>query len=211
MTKNYRKFIFDMDGTLVDSKESVEKAWRAWAEKHDLDLAAILETSHGRPSEEAIQEFMPHLDPIQEAQWLEDIELQNVDSVQAIRGAVEFLSLLKPDEWGIFTSAPKELAVQRLKAAGIDIPNVFITVEDVTLGKPNPEGYQLAAQLLGAKPCECLVFEDAPAGIQSGLSAGCDVINITAAAPCAYSAIGCEPAEDYYGVSVNLNGRLLSL
>ncbi|MFY3328507.1 HAD-IA family hydrolase [Vibrio fluvialis] len=117
---------------------------------------------------------------------------------RSVRGAVEFLDQLPDENWAIFTSAPRKLAVAKLKAASIPIPEVLITVEDVTKGKPNPEGYILAASKLNAVPSECLVFEDASAGIYSALSAGCDVINITSAAPEIINIEGVDSIEDYY-------------
>lgn len=198
MTKKYEKFIFDMDGTLVDSKEAVEMAWSIWAYEYNVDIQRILSVSHGRPAKDVIRELMPALHIPKAVARLEEIELENLSSVRAVRGAVEFLDQLPDENWAIFTSAPRKLAVAKLKAASIPIPEVLITVEDVTKGKPNPEGYILAASKLNAVPSECLVFEDASAGIYSALSAGCDVINITSAAPEIINIEGVDSIEDYY-------------
>lgn len=209
--KNYKKFIFDMDGTLVDSKDAVEKAWSLWAKSHLIDIQRILSISHGRPSDDVIKEIMPHLNIKEEVAKLEAVELGNVDSIKPVRGAIEFLKQLQSDDWGIFTSAPRELAIQRMKAAFIPIPKVLITVEDVVKGKPSPEGYILAASRLGVTPDQCLVFEDAEAGIRSALEAGCDVINITAVAPEQKHISGCTLAEDYFDISVCINNQLVSI
>ncbi|MBA5760952.1 HAD-IA family hydrolase [Vibrio sp. 404] len=209
--KNYAKFIFDMDGTLVDSKDAVEKAWSLWATEHNIDVAHILAISHGRPADEVIKELMPHLNIKQEVAKLEAIELSNVDSVKPVRGAIAFLSELQEHDWGIFTSAPRALAVERLKAASIPIPQILVTVEDVQKGKPDPEGYILAAQKLGKLPEQCLVFEDALAGIHSALAAGCDVINITAVAPEQPLVTDVISVKDYFGVSVYLDNNLISI
>lgn len=209
--KNYAKFIFDMDGTLVDSKDSVEKAWNLWALEHDINIDRILAISHGRPAEDVIKELMPHLSIKQEVAKLEAIELNNVDSVKPIRGAIDFLNKLNADDWGIFTSAPRELAIQRLMAASIPVPQILVTVEDVQKGKPDPEGYKLTAQKLKVRPEQCLVFEDALAGIQSALSAGCDVVNITAVAPTQPTINGVTSARDYYDVSVSLNDQFVQV
>jgi len=209
--KNYKKCIFDMDGTLVDSIYSVEKAWVTWATEHNIDPNRILATSHGRPGKDVIQEVMPHLNVKQELGKLESIELDNVDSVKPIPGAIEFLSKLQAKDWGIYTSAPRALAVERLKAASIPIPEVLITIEDVMKGKPHPEGYALAASKLGVPAEQCLVFEDAEAGIHSALGAGCDVINITTAAPKQDKIEGCIAVEDYFGISTYINNELISI
>lgn len=153
--------------------------------------------------------MMPHLDIKAETAKLEAIELENVESVKPIRGVVDFLSLLKGEDWGIFTSAPRKLAIQRLKAASIPVPDVLVTVEDVTNGKPHPEGYVLAASMLGSESNKCLVFEDAEAGILSANKAGCDVIRISAAVPAHHPIGHFNSVEDYFDVSVYLNGRLI--
>ncbi|SHO57659.1 HAD-IA family hydrolase [Vibrio quintilis] len=209
--KNYKKFIFDMDGTLVDSKESVEKAWCVWANEHEIDVNSILAISHGRPGEEVIREIMPHLDIKKEAAKLEVTESEHVNSVKPVPGAIEFLSQLQDEDWGIFTSAPRELAIQRLKAASVPVPEILITVEDITNGKPHPEGYALAADRLGAESNQCLVFEDAQAGIQSAVNAGCDVIRILAAAPDNHPVADCLTVQDFFDVSVCLNGKKITL
>ncbi|WP_070963926.1 HAD-IA family hydrolase [Vibrio sonorensis] len=212
--KNYAKFIFDMDGTLVDSTYAVENAWSIWATEHRINVDTILAISHGRPSDDVIKELMPHLSIEEEVAKLEAIEMSNVDSVKPVRGAIDFLSRLEDHDWGVYTSAPRELAIQRLKAASIPVPKTLITVEDVQKGKPDPEGYILAAKQLGVSPEQCLVFEDAHAGILSAMEAGCDVINITAVGPEHPSVVNktnVSVAVDYLDVSVLLNNQLISI
>ncbi|WP_299144446.1 HAD-IA family hydrolase, partial [uncultured Vibrio sp.] len=142
---------------------------------------------------------------------LEAIELDNVDSVKPVRGAVAFLNKLNDHDWAIFTSAPRELAVQRLIAASIPVPKILVTVEDVQKGKPDPEGYKLTAKKLKVLPEQCLVFEDALAGMQSALSAGCDVVNITAVAPEQPTITGVTSARDYFEVSACLNDHFIQV
>ena len=209
--KNYAKFIFDMDGTLVDSNEAVAKAWSLWALEHNINVDRILAISHGRPADDVIKELMPHLNIKQEVAKLEAIELDNVDSVKPIRGAIAFLNKLNDHDWAVYTSAPRELAVQRLIAASIPVPQILVTVEDVQKGKPDPEGYKLAAEKLKVFPEHCLVFEDALAGIQSALSAGCDVVNITAVAPTQPTINGVTSARDYFDVSACLNDKFIQV
>lgn len=209
--KNYAKFIFDMDGTLVDSKDAVEKAWSLWALEHNINVDHILAISHGRPADEVIKELMPQLNIKQEVTKLEAIEMNHVDSVKPVRGAIAFLNKLNDHDWAIFTSAPRELAVQRLMAASIPVPQILVTVEDVRKGKPDPEGYKLTAKRLKVLPEHCLVFEDALAGIQSALSAGCDVVNITAVAPAQPTIAGVVTARDYFDVSAYLNDQFIQV
>ena len=63
-------------------------------------------------------------------------------------------------------------------SAGISMPQSFISADDVTNGKPHPEPYEMGARVLGFKPSECLVIEDAPAGIKAGKAAGCRVLAV---------------------------------
>ncbi len=194
-----------MDGTLVDSGVVVERVWEKWAARNGLDLSTILATSHGRRAVDTVQDYAtPDMDVKAEVQWLADEELGDVNGIVAIEGAAALLERLKPDDWALVTSADLALAKLRLGAAGLPLPSTLITSEDVKTGKPSPEGYLLAASRLGAKPEACLVFEDAPAGIQAGLNAGSDVVAITAAQPHAFEAI-CPSVRDFNAVSFRLS------
>ncbi|KAF1027021.1 MAG: Hexitol phosphatase A [Pseudomonas sp.] len=177
----YRAFLFDMDGTLLNSIAAAERVWSLWAERHGLDVPAFLKTIHGARAIDTItRQALPGVDPQTEAQWITEAELEDVEGVVAIAGAIEFLKRLPSDQWALVTSAPKDLALRRLQAAGITPPAVLVTAEDVAVGKPDPACYVLGAQRLGVPVQECLVFEDAPVGIRAGEAAGADVMVITA-------------------------------
>src|SRR5690606_2832004 len=126
---------------------------------------------------------MPHLDPEHEAKILLEAEIADLEGIVPIDGAKEFLASIPTERWAIVTSAPLELARSRLGAAGLSLPINIVTSEDVQRGKPSPECFQLGAQRLGFDPKNCLVFEDAPAGIIAGETAGCQVIVVTATHP----------------------------
>ena len=176
----YRAFLFDMDGTLLNSIAAAERVWGNWAERHGLDVAAFLTTIHGARAIDTItRQALPGVDPQVEAQWITDAEINDVEGVVAIPGAVEFLNSVPGDQWALVTSAPKALALRRLQAAGIAPPAVLITAEDVAIGKPNPACYELGAQRLGVPVQDCLVFEDATVGIRAGEAAGADVLVVT--------------------------------
>lgn len=165
--------LFDMDGTLVDSTLVVERTWRRFAERHRLDVNAILAQSHGRRTIETVTLFAtPTMNIEQEAAQLVAEEIADVEGIRPIAGAKKFLSTLPTDRWAVVTSAHRELAQRRLFAAGLPIPDVLITAEDVQQGKPAPDGYLAAASILSASPDECLVFEDAPAGLAAANAAG---------------------------------------
>jgi sugar-phosphatase len=177
----YRAFLFDMDGTLLNSIAAAERVWSIWAERHGLDVAAFLTTIHGARAIDTItRQALPGVDPEAEAQWITEAELEDVEGVVAIAGAVEFLNGLPGDQWALVTSAPRPLALRRLQAAGIVPPAVLVTAEDVASGKPDPACYVLGAQRLGVAVQECLVFEDATVGIRAGEAAGADVMVVTA-------------------------------
>nr|WP_256348942.1 HAD-IA family hydrolase [Pseudomonas reactans] len=172
--------MFDMDGTLLNSIAAAERVWSIWAQRHGLDVPAFLKTIHGARAIDTItRQALPGIDPEVEAQWITEAEINDVEGVVAIPGAITFLSSLPGDQWALVTSAPRELALRRLQAAGIAPPAVMVTAEDVAVGKPNPACYVLGAQRLGVPVEDCLVFEDATVGIRAGEAAGMDVMVVT--------------------------------
>ncbi|WP_411034438.1 HAD-IA family hydrolase [Shinella sp. BYT-45] len=178
---SFSAFLFDMDGTIINSIPATERVWTRWALKHGLDVATFLPTMHGVRGIDTITRLgLPGVDPAAEAKEVEREEMEDVDGILPIPGAIAFLSALPAGRWGIVTSAPVALARRRLAAAGIPLPGVIVTAEDVTRGKPAPDGYRLGAERLGFDPADCLVFEDVPAGILAGEGAGAQVVVMTA-------------------------------
>ena len=168
-----------MDGTIVDSTPVVERQWRRWAARHELNADAILAVSHGRRTIETMREVAPHLRTSDaEAACFDEEEARDSEGVIAMAGAAPLLSSLSPDSWAVVTSATLHLAHNRLRFAGLPIPSVLVSADDVREGKPDPEGYLLAAARLGVHPTECLVLEDTPAGIAAGLAAEMQVLAI---------------------------------
>jgi len=171
-----RAVLFDMDGTLVTSDAAVERAWMAWAAEYDVDGPRAFEIAHGRPSEPTVRTLLPHLDEAATAVAIaRQLELQYDDlaDVAAMPGAHELLALLdrRGLPWAVVTSADDRLAKARLGAAGIAAPTL-VTSDDVPVGKPDPAGYRRAAELLGVRPGDCLVVEDADAGLEAARKAG---------------------------------------
>lgn len=174
-------FLFDMDGTILSSIVAAERVWAAWATKHGLDVEAFLPTIHGVRAIETIRGLnLPDIDLMAEVEALTQAEFDDVEGIESIAGAATFLNELPGDRWAIVTSAPRRLAIRRLEAAGLPVPRLMVTGEDVAHGKPAPDCFLLAAKKLGQQPHDCLVFEDAPAGIQAAEAAGARVVVVTA-------------------------------
>ncbi|MGA5126474.1 HAD family hydrolase [Streptomyces pseudogriseolus] len=174
MTIHARALLFDNDGTLVSSLESVNRCWTRWAVEYGLtaeDFARV--ELHGRPAAEIAADLLPaHVVP-QAVARIENLEVEDVagGGVRLLPGTEEFLAGLPAERWAVVTSATWRLAEARLAAVGI-LPKTLIAADDITRGKPDPEPYLLAARTLGVDPADCVVFEDAPAGLQAGRAAG---------------------------------------
>lgn len=174
--------LFDMDGTLLDSGAAVAASWTLFAEENGLDVGEVLSTIHGVRARDSIARYLPADRVESETVKLLDRERCMVDGVVEIPGAAGLLAGLERAgvPIAVVTSAPRDLALVRLKAAGIPPPPVLVCGDDVAHGKPAPDCYLLAAERLGADPSRSLVFEDAEAGIRAGLAAGARVIVVGA-------------------------------
>ena len=176
-------FLFDLDGTLIDSLPASERVWTQWAHEHNVLVNDVLNYIHGRQAVESLRHFMQGSteNEVQLALLdLEKKECNEIDDIVEIEGAIDLLDKLNRHEipWAIVTSGTPKLARARHKAANLPMPSLFITAEHIKNSKPHPEAYLLAAKTLGFKPEDCIVVEDALAGIQSGINAGCQVIAI---------------------------------
>lgn len=182
--RSFGAFLFDMDGTILSSIAATERVWSNWARGYGLNLATFLPTIHGVRAVDTVRRLnLEGVDPQVEADVLLRAELEDVDGIVPIAGAARFLASLPTDRWAVVTSAPRELAKRRLAAAGLQLPAVIVAAEDVTQGKPSPDCFLLGAQLLGQEPEDCLVFEDAAAGIAAGEAASMSIVVVTATHP----------------------------
>ena len=170
--------LFDLDGVLVDSTRAVDREWRDWARRKGVDGDAIMAIAHGVRTLEVIRRVAPHLDAEAEAREIEREEAGDQQGVAVMPGAMALVQSIPGRRWGVVTSGSRLLATARLQFCGLPVPEVLITSDDVTNGKPDPEPYLKGAAGLGIPAAECLVMEDAPAGIQSASAAGMRAIGI---------------------------------
>lgn len=169
--RTFAAVLFDNDGTLTDSTQAVLRSWTAWAHEYDLDPARLV-GFHGVPAAAIVAQLLPDGDQSAALARIAELEESDTEGVIPLPGAAEALRAVG-DRGAIATSATRRLATLRLQAAGLDIPAVMVTVDDITHGKPDPEPYLQAAHALGVDPARCLVVEDAPSGIASARGAGC--------------------------------------
>lgn len=193
--------IFDMDGTLVDSTAVVAPLWRKWAARYGVDAQAVLAASQGRRAVETMQLFAPEgVDIVAEAAEHNRASAGETKGLVAVPGAAKLLQSLGPENWAVVTSAQRSVAQKWLSHAGLPVPRVLVTAEDVTKGKPDPEGYIRAAARLGVVPSGVVVFEDAPAGLAAGQAAGARIVAVAATQGTAGFA-AYDWVQDFSGVS----------
>ncbi len=177
---SFAAVISDLDGVLVDSMAATSRAWAAWGARHGLDGVAIQAANHGKPAAEVVAQFVAPEALAEEAAVLERLEVADTEGVVALPGAAGVLAL---PTVAIATSCVAPLARARIAAAGLQAPAVLVTSDQVAQGKPAPDSYLLAAERLGLDPADCLVLEDAPAGVAAGRAAGCTVWAVTTTHP----------------------------
>ena len=180
-TRSYAAFLFDMDGTILTSIASAERTWTKWAIAHGLDAATFVPTIHGVQSVETVRRLnLPGVDPVAEAAAITAAEMQDVGDIEPIAGAAAFLASLPPERWTIVTSAPRALAEVRLEGRRPADAATMIAPTTSPTASPHRTASCVAAERLGVAAGDCLVFEDAAAGIAAGEAAGADVLVITA-------------------------------
>jgi sugar-phosphatase len=188
-----RGVLFDLDGVLVDSTPAVARVWASWAREHGFDPDEVVRQAHGRTSLATIRELLPHADHAAEDREVERREIADLDGVVPLPGSRELLQALPRACWTIVTSCTRPLAAVRIRAAGLPLPEKLVTASDITRGKPDPEPYLQGALLLGVAAADCVVLEDAPAGIRAGKAAGARVIALrTTASDSALLAAGAD-------------------
>jgi mannitol-1-/sugar-/sorbitol-6-phosphatase len=171
-----RGILFDLDGVLVDSTPAVARCWSRWAVQYGFNADEVVRQAHGRPSIVTLRELMPDGDYDEENRKMEEWEIEDTDGVVPLPGVLDVLHALPPQQWAIVTSCTRPLAEVRIRVAGLPRPKQIVTSDDVQRFKPDPDPYLKGAELLGLAPADCVVVEDAPAGIRAGRAAGSRVL-----------------------------------
>ena len=171
-----RGILFDLDGVLVDSTPAVARCWSRWAVQFGFNADEVVRKAHGRPSIVTLKELMPNGDYDEENRKMEEWEIADTDGVVPLPGVLDLLHALPPQQWTIVTSCTRPLAEVRIRVAGLPRPKQIVTSDDVQRFKPDPDPYLKGADLLGLAPVDCVVVEDAPAGIRAGRAAGSRVL-----------------------------------
>ena len=171
--------LFDMDGVLINSTPAVARVWRQWAIERGFDPEEVVARAHGRPSLTTVKEYLPNADHEAENREVERREIEDLEGVIPLPGALELLSSLPEDRWTIVTSCTRALAEVRIRAAGLPLPRTLVTANDIRNGKPHPDPYLKGASKLRFPASQCIVAEDVPAGVRSGKAAGAKVMAFT--------------------------------
>jgi len=198
--------LFDLDGVLVDSTRAVDREWREWAARKGVDGDAVMAIAHGVRTIEVIRRVAPHLNAEAEAALIENHEAHDQRGVVVMPGAIDLVRSIPDGRWAVVTSGSRLLARNRLRYCELPVPEVLITSDDVTNGKPHPEPYLKGAAGLGFEPADCLVIEDAPAGIQSARAGGMTVIGMASTYDASQLAEASAVIRGFGQIQVSANG-----
>lgn len=192
--------LFDMDGTIIDSRAHVDRAWSAWCARHGLALEDVRPFTHGVRTADTLRRVAPELDVAAETAWIEALDVGQ-DDIGVVAGVDRVLASLPETRWAVVTSAPRALLEARFASCRLTLPRAVVSAETVRHGKPSAEPYRQAAEKLGADPRDCIVFEDAPAGMASALAAGCRVVLVGGLRSTEAGVIAC--IDDYAQLAVD--------
>lgn len=170
--------LFDMDGVLLSSIGSVNRCWREWCRLTGVPHWETFEVPHGQRAVDIIRGVRPDMDPEEGLKLIEDLEVDDMADLKVLPGVHELLAQLPPERWAVVTSATRRLTIARMEHAGLPKPATLVCADDVVKGKPDPEPYRKGAEMLGFAPADCVVVEDAPAGLGAGLAAGSQVLAV---------------------------------
>ena len=165
-----RGLLFDNDGVLVDSMGTVDGSWGKWSQEFAPGFK-ISYAHHGKRASEIVRSLVSEDNYEQALERINQLELDLVHLTTAMPGARQLLEALEPGSWTVVTSAGRELGMGRLEAAGLPVPELLVSADEVSKGKPDPEPYLIGARKLGLSAEDCIVFEDAPSGVAAAVAA----------------------------------------
>jgi len=198
--------LFDSDGILISSIGSVNRSWTRYCEMRGVEPERALRIVHGCRASDTLRRVRPELkdeaEIARELKTIEDFEVEDNEDLRVLPGVLELIRALPAERWTVVTSATERLARARLAVGGIPAPGRIVTGDDVSLGKPHPDPYLAGAALIGVRPEECVVFEDAASGVRAGKAAGCTVVATTFSHPLEQLAEADYRVEDLSGVRV---------
>lgn len=206
-----KAILFDLDGVLVNSAECVERTWRAWSSRHGLSADEVIAVAHGRRTAETIHAIAPHLDVASEVMNLEAREAMTSEGVYEVEGARQLIAALPVGCWAIVTSGTRVIASFRLNLVDIPIPEVMVCADEISHGKPHPEGYLTAASQLGFPPRDCVVIEDTPPGIDAAHAGGMRAIAVATTYPRTKLVAADAIVERLADLDVSVSGGLIQI
>lgn len=206
-----KAILFDLDGVLVDSAECVERTWRAWSGRHGLSYDDVIAVAHGRRTIETVRQVAPHLDAASEVTALEAHEAMTAEGIREVSGARELISKLPADRWAVVTSGTRAIASFRLKLVGIAIPPVMVCADEISHGKPHPEGYLTASERLGFSAGDCIVIEDTPPGIAAAGAGGMRVIAVSTTYPPSQLAAADAVVDQLSDLQIAMKGDVVQI
>lgn len=175
--------LFDMDGVVIDSEAQYDHFWIPIAERYNIETPNFDQIIKGTTVPNILKKYFPHLSDSEKDNLMKELEdFESKMDFPYIPGAFEFISELKENniKIGLVTSSlEKKLTKVNEQTNLIELFDTIVSGNRVVNGKPNPECYLLAAKDLGADPKDCIVFEDAFAGIEAGTRAGMTVIGLS--------------------------------